>query len=120
MIVGDLKNSIDSLWLRFHTGGVTNSLQVIEHITYLLFIKRLDDLEIAKEKKSRLLGTEIEHPIFNEEQQELRWSKFKNLEVETMFNLVRTRVFDFIKTLGGEDTPFANYMKNAYLSVPTV
>lgn len=119
MIVGDLKNSIDSLWLRFHTGGVTNPIQVIEQITYLLFIKRLDDLEIAKEKKSRLLGTEIEHPIFNEEQQELRWSKFKNLEAETMFKLVRTSVFDFIKTLGGEDTPFANYMKNAYLSVPT-
>ena len=119
MIVGDLKNSIDSLWLRFHTGGVTNPIQVIEQITYLLFIKRLDDLEIAKEKKAHLLGTEIEHPIFNEEQQELRWSKFKNLEAETMFNLVRTRVFDFIKTLGGEDTPFANYMKNAYLSVPT-
>jgi len=121
MIVGELKNSIDSLWLRFHTGGVSNPLQVIEQITYLLFVKRLDDLQIAKEKKAHILGKPIESPIFDntEEQQALRWSKFKNLEAEAMFDLVRTKVFDFIKKLGGKDTAFAKYMKNAYLAIPT-
>jgi type I restriction enzyme M protein len=119
MIVGDMKNSIDNLWLRFHTGGVTNPMDVIKQITYLLFIKRLDDLEIAKEKKAHTLGKPVENPLFGEDQQELRWSRFKNLEAESMFDLVRTKVFDFIKTLGGKDSAFAKYMKNAYLSVPS-
>jgi len=118
MIVGEMKNSIDSLWLRFHTGGVTNPMDVIKQITYLMFIKRLDDLEIAKEKKARTLGKPVENPIFNKGQQELRWSHFKNLEAQAMFDLVRTKVFDFIKTLGGKDSVFSKYMKNAYLSVP--
>ena len=119
MIVGEMKNSIDSLWLRFHTGGVTNPIDVIKQITYLLFIKRLDDLEIAKEKKARTLRKPIENPIFSKDQQELRWSHFKNLEAQVMFDLVRTKVFDFIKTLGGKDSAFTKYMKNAYLAVPT-
>lgn len=119
MIVGEMKNSIDNLWLRFHTGGVTNPMDVIKQITYLFFIKRLDDLEIAKEKKANILNKPIENPIFNKEQQELRWSHFKNLEAQVMFDLVRTKVFDFIKTLGGENSAFAKYMRNAYLAVPS-
>lgn len=119
MIVGEMKSSIDNLWMRFHTGGVTNPMDVIKQITYLLFIKRLDDLETAKEKKAHTLGRPVENPIFGEDQQELRWSNFKNLEAEVMFDLVRTDVFDFIKKLGGKDSAFAKYMKNAYLSVPS-
>lgn len=121
MIVGELKTNIDNLWMRFHTGGVTEPLQVIKQITYLMFIKRLDELHTAKENKVRMLGREIENPIFNstEEQQKLRWSKFKNLDAQTMFELVRTKVFDFIKTLGGNDSTFAKYMQNAYLAIPT-
>lgn len=121
MIVGELKTNIDNLWMRFHTGGVTEPLQVIKQITYLMFIKRLDELQTAKENKARMLGREIENPIFDstEEQQKLRWSKFKNLDAQTMFDLVRTKVFDFIKTLGGDDSTFAKYMQNAYLAIPT-
>ncbi len=119
MIVGEMKNSIDNLWLRFHTGGVSNPMEVIKQITYLLFIKRLDDLEIAKEKKANITGKPIADPIFDEAEQELRWSNFKNLEAGTMFDLVRTKVFDFMKTLGSEDSAFAKYMKNAYLAIPT-
>lgn len=119
MIVGEMKNSIDNLWLRFHTGGVTNPMDVIKQITYLFFIKRLDDLEIAKEKKANTLKKPIENPLFRREEQELRWSHFKNLEAQVMFDLVRTKVFDFIKTLGGENSAFAKYMKNAYLAIPS-
>ncbi|MGL4291993.1 MAG: type I restriction-modification system subunit M [Bacteroidales bacterium] len=120
MIVGEMKTSIDNLWMRFHTGGVTNPIDVIKQITYLMFIKRLDELQTKKEKKARLLGKAIDSPIFDEspEQQELRWSHFKNLDAQSMFDLVRTRVFDFIKTLGGADTTFARYMQNAYLAIP--
>jgi type I restriction enzyme M protein len=119
MIVGEMKSSIDNLWLRFHTGGVSNPMEVIKQITYLLFIKRLDDLEIAKEKRANITGNPVVDPIFDETEQELRWSKFKNLEAGAMFELVRTDVFDFIKTLGGKDSAFAKYMKNAYLAIPT-
>jgi type I restriction enzyme M protein len=119
MIVGEMKSSIDNLWLRFHTGGVSNPMEVIKQITYLLFIKRLDDLEIAKEKKANITGKPIADPIFDESEQELRWSNFKNLEAGVMFDLVRTKVFDFMKTLGGKDSAFAKYMKNAYLAIPT-
>lgn len=119
MIVGEMKSSIDNLWLRFHTGGVTNPIDVIKQITFLLFIKRLDDLEIAKEKKAHTLGKPIENPIFAPDKQVLRWSNFKNLEAQAMFDIVRTDVFDFIKTLGGKDSAFAKYMRNAYLSVPS-
>ena len=119
MIVGEMKNSIDNLWLRFHTGGVTNPIDVIKQITYLLFIKRLDDLEITKEQKANITGKPIETPLFADNQQVLRWSRFKNLEAEAMFELVQTKVFDFIKKLGGKDSAFAKYMKNAYLAVPS-
>lgn len=94
-------------------------MEVIKQITYLLFIKRLDDLEIAKEKKANITCKPIADPIFNESEQELRWSNFKNLEAGVMFDLVRTKVFDFMKTLGGEDSAFAKYMRNAYLAIPT-
>lgn len=100
MITGELRNSIDKLWNRFHVGGVANPLQVIEQITYLLFIKRLDELEIAKESKARTLRKKVENPVFTAKQQELRWSNFKNLEAGEMFELVRTKVFDFIKRIG--------------------
>lgn len=76
-------------------------------------------MEIAKEKKANTLKKPIENPIFRREEQELRWSHFKNLEAQVMFDLVRTKVFDFIKTLGGENSAFAKYMRNAYLAVPS-
>lgn len=121
MIVGEMKTSIDNLWMRFHTGGVTNPMDVIKQITYLMFIKRLDEMQTAKEKKALRLNQPIEAPIFDQsdEQQELRWSRFKNLDAQSMFDLVRTRVFDFIKELGGKDTTFTRYMQNAYLAIPT-
>ena len=120
MIVGELKAKIDSLWDRFHSGGVSNPLEVIKQITYMLFIKRLDELQTAKENKARILKRPIESPIFDEtaEQQALRWGNFKNLEAQEMFDLVRIRVFDFIKVLGEKDSTFGKYMKNAYLAIP--
>ncbi len=120
MIVGEIKSKIDTLWDRFHSGGVSNPLEVIKQITYMLFIKRLDELHTAKESKARILKSAIESPIFDdtEDQQKLRWSNFKDLEAEEMFKLVRTDVFDFIKALGNEDSTFGKYMKNAYLAIP--
>lgn len=69
MIVGELKTKIDSLWDRFHSGGVSNPLDVIKQITYMLFIKRLDELHTAKERKAMMLGGAIESPIFDESEE---------------------------------------------------
>ena len=120
MIVGELKTKIDSLWDRFHSGGVSNPLDVIKQITYMLFIKRLDELHTAKERKAMMLGGVIESPIFDDSdrQQSFRWRNFKDLEAEEMFNLVRGDVFDFIKNIGKKDSTFGKYMKNAYLGIP--
>ena len=78
MITGELRSQVDRLWDAFWAGGISNPLEVIEQITYLLFIKRLDELHTAQEAKANRLKKPIENPIFNTKQQELRWSRFKN------------------------------------------
>lgn len=72
MITGELKSQVDRLWDAFWAGGIANPLEVIEQITYLLFIKRLDDLHTAQEKKATRLKRSIERPIFSSEQQTFR------------------------------------------------
>ncbi|MDJ0561682.1 MAG: type I restriction-modification system subunit M N-terminal domain-containing protein, partial [Microcystis sp. M53599_WE4] len=101
MITGELKSKIDKLWTTFWNNGISNPLSVIEQISYLLFIKRLDDLELAKERKSQRLGENLENPTFTPSQQHIRWSRFKNLDdAETMLQIVRDEAFPFIKDLG--------------------
>ncbi len=119
MITGDLKSQIDAVWNAFWTGGISNPLEVIEQITYLLFIKRLDELYTAEEKKANRLGRPIEHKIFKKDEQQLRWSRFKNLEAKEMFEIVTTRVFPFIKELRGEESSYARHMKDARFTIPT-
>ncbi len=77
MITGELKSQIDAVWNAFWTGGISNPLEVIEQITYLLFIKRLDELHTAEEKKANRLGRPIENAIFEKDEQQLRWSRFQ-------------------------------------------
>ena len=78
IITGELKNKIDKIWEIFWTGGITNPLSVIEQFTYLIFIKLLDDKQLRAERDAILLGIEPKK-FFNEEQQNLRWSNFKEL-----------------------------------------
>jgi len=95
MITGEIKNKIDQLWNTFWSGGVSNPLSVIEQITYLLFAKRLDDIQTAKEAQAHLLGEDIDDPVFEKDQENLRWSRFKDFEPERKFNLFRDEVFPF-------------------------
>jgi HsdM N-terminal domain len=75
------------------------TLSAIEQISYLLFIKRLDDLELLKERKAQRLGQVIENPVFSGEQQRIRWSYFKNLtDAEEMLRIVREKLFPLLKT----------------------
>lgn len=116
MITGELKSKVDRLWTTFWNNGISNPLSVIEQISYLLFIKRLDDLEQAKERKAQRLGRPVSEPIFSVEQQRCRWSYFKNLtDSEEMLRIVRDEAFGFIKSLGqgkGESA-YVRHMKDA-------
>ncbi|MED0679088.1 class I SAM-dependent DNA methyltransferase [Aneurinibacillus thermoaerophilus] len=119
MITGELKNKVDKIWETFWTGGITNPLTVIEQFTYLLFIKGLDEVEAKNEQEAGLLGIDFE-PIFPEDKQHLRWSKFKNLEATQMYEIVSKEVFSFIKNLhGNKDSAYAKYMNDAIFMIPT-
>lgn len=106
MLTGEKRSQIDKIWNAFWTGGVSNPLTVIEQITYLLFIKRLDELQTAREKKATLLQKPLENPIYTEEQAELRWSRFKDREPEDLFNhfIQPEGVFNFMKNLGQDNS----------------
>ena len=121
MLTSELRNDIDKIWDTFWTGGLSNPLTVIEQITYLLFIKRLDEEQQRMEKQSQLLGTPIEKAIYNKKQKELRWHSFKDLEPETMFGLFRKEngVFDFMRNYGEKDSAFGKFMKGAVFMIPT-
>ena len=119
MITGELRSKVDKIWETFWTGGITNPLEVIEQFTYLLFIKGLDDKEIVKENDALLLGIDFDR-TFQENKQNLRWSKFKNFEAETMYDVVANEVFPFIKSLHtNKDSAYAKYMGDAIFKIPT-
>lgn len=119
MITGEIKNKVDKIWETFWTGGVTNPLSVIEQITYLLFIRGLDEVENRKEKEAVLLGVPHKR-VFPEDKQHIRWSKFKNAEAEKMYQIVSQEVFPFIKNLHGDkDSAYATYMSDAIFIIPT-
>lgn len=120
MIVGTVKSQVDRIWDAFWAGGISNPMEVIEQMTYLLFIKRLDELHTAREKKANRLKREIEDPIFNSKQQKLRWSVFRQMgDAAAMYDQVANKVFPFIKTLGDENSTYAGHMKDARFTIPT-
>lgn len=116
MVTGSFKNKIDRIWEVFWTGGITNPLTVIEQITYLLFLKGLEDTQARREKEAELFGGALQNPIYSNETKHLRWSYFKELEAEQMFELFTAPdgVFNFIKNLHGDnESSFSRYMKDA-------
>lgn len=121
MITGELRSKIDKVWEAFWTGGLSNPITVIEQMTYLLFIRRLDELHTQREQKAIFLKKTIEAPIFNEQQEELRWSRFKNTDPEIMYRLFTKEngVFDLMKTMGEQGTAFTKFMKGATFMIPT-
>ena len=115
----ELRNKIDRIWEYFWTGGITNPLSVIEQITYLLFIKGLDDIEIKKEKDEIFLEIKMQK-TFDEKHQNCRWSVFKDYEAGKMFKNMQEEVFPFIKSLGkSKESSYAKYMQDAIFLIPT-
>ena len=124
MITGELKSKVDRIWDTMWSSGISNPLSVIEQLTYLLFIKRLDELHTLKESKAARTGNAIEDPIFGEGQEHLRWSRFKETAPEKMFATVKDEVFPFIKSLGerngeGEEaSTYTHHMRHALFQFP--
>ena len=90
MITGEIKNRIDGIWDAFWTGGITNSITILEQMTYLFFMKMLDDAQLKKEATASVFGVEISDPVFGKDMwhnpdtdkdvpyETLRWNIFKN------------------------------------------
>ena len=132
MLSGEIKSKIDRLWNNFWSGGISNPLTVIEQISYLLFIKRLDDIDNAKAKRAnrmevpytslfkdlndKLIADNKSTYDFNYEL--LKWSEFQHLDVNEMFDVVSQKVFPAIKMLGGTDSSFTAEMKDAVFMIP--
>lgn len=113
------KSQIDKLWETFWSNGISNPLTVIEQISYLFFIKELDEKHTREERKANRLNRPIENPVFDKtpKQQNMRWSKFKDFAPSEMYKVVQEDVFPFIKNMGGEN--FAKYMKDAVFMIPS-
>jgi type I restriction enzyme M protein len=126
MLTGELRNQIDGIWNDFWSGGLANPLQVIEQITYLIFIKRLDDMQQVEELKSTTLGEPLERRIFPKGKDDrgvpyenMRWSKFKNFEPREMFRIVDEHIFPFIRALNGAGSAYAQHMRDARFQIPS-
>ena len=131
----ELKSKIDQLWNKFWSGGISNPLTAIEQITYLLFMKRLDELDQKRQADaewtgenyiSKFTGTWIppeyrsqpEPEKFAIDKRSLRWSEFKRMQAEDMLQHVQSKVFPFLKDLNGAESNFTHHMKNAVFIIP--
>ena len=128
MLTGELRNKIDRLWEIFWTGGITNPLDVVEQMTYLMFIHDLDEADNLRARESAMLG--LPHTsIFSGEVQigerkvsgeQLKWSRFHDFPAGQMYSVVQEFVFPFIKNLHADkDSAYAKYMGDAIFKVPT-
>ena len=126
MITGAIKSQIDQIWNAFWSGGISNPLEVIEQITYLLFLRRLDDLHTLEENKAARLKEPMARRVFpagkdprKRPYDDLRWSRFKHFAPAEMYTVVGEHVFPFLRTLGGDDSTYAHHMKDARFTIPT-
>jgi len=130
MLTGPIRSQVDAIWNAFWSGGISNPLEVIEQITYLLFLRRLDDLHTLEENKSTRLKKPMERRVFPEGNdgigkdggrpyEDLRWSRFKHFAPGDMYAVVGEHVFPFLRTLGGDGSTYAHHMKDARFTIPT-
>lgn len=143
MITGAIKNKIDKIWTDIWAGGLTNPLTVIEQLTYLMFIRSLDETEQDSERMENLTGKPCKKIFLQTPTgQSMRWSKFKNQAPQEIYNIIANRVFPAVKNMkngvlpdideqgrithqadfssdNGQDTAFARFMKDAMFLIPT-
>ncbi len=112
-----MKSKVDRVWDAFWSGGISNPIEVIEQITYLLFIRRLDDLNTLAERKARVTGKR-DGILFGPDQQALRWKNLKDDEPGVMFDTIRDDAFPFLRDLGGDGSTYSEHMKDARFTIP--
>lgn len=119
VITGELKNKVDRVWDAFWSGGISNPLEVIEQITYLLFMRRLEQAQLNYENQMNRLGRATVPPVFTDDELDLRWSNIAaQEEAQVAFDLVSSGVFPFLRRLGG-DSSYTLHMKDARFTIPT-
>ncbi len=137
-----LKILIDKLWDKFWSGGISNPLTAIEQITYLIFMKRIDELDLKRKADAEWTGEEYkslfdgvfpepteeekekiangeEDKVIRIKKEQLRWSEFSHLKAEEMLDLISQFVFPFLKELNGKNSHFTKHMKNAVFIIPS-
>ena len=124
MLTGDIRNQIDRIWDAFWSGGIANPVDVIEQITYLLFLKRLDEIQELEERKAARLGTPLARRIFPEGKdpkggpyEDFRWKRLKNASASEMYTRFADHIFPWLRTMG-DGTTYANYMRDARFTIP--
>jgi type I restriction enzyme M protein len=128
MLTSEIRSQIDQIWNAFWSGGISNPLEVIEQITYLLFIKRLDDLHTLEEAKATRFKQPMTRRIFPKGKddhrkprsyEDFRWSRFKHFPPAEMYQVVSEHIFPFLRKLGGDKSTYAHHMKDARFTIPT-
>lgn len=128
MLTGEIRSQVDAIWNAFWSGGISNPLEVMEQITYLLFLRRLDDMQTLEENKASRTGKPLERNLFPEGKDtigngrsydSMRWKKFKNEAPSEMFTLVGEHIFPFMRSMGGDGSTYAHHMKDARFTIPT-
>jgi type I restriction enzyme M protein len=116
MLNASIGSRVDALWDKFWSGGIANPLTAIEQISYLLFMRRMDEIDRKKQEDAEFLDQPYES--IYAENEDNRWSQFRHLPADEMLVHVRDKVFPFLKALGNEDMPFARSMHDAIFIIP--
>ena len=117
MLDQELKSKINKLWDKFWSGGISNPLTAIEQISYLLFIKRLEDEDILRQQNAKL--TKEKYISVFEGNNDCKWSVWTEYSSDKILEHVRSKVFPFLKMLGSEDSLYTQYMQDAVFVIPT-
>jgi type I restriction enzyme M protein len=118
MLDPQLRSKIDLLWDKFWSGGISNPLQAIEQMSYLIFMKRLEDEDVAREQNAKLVRRKYDSVFKGNE--DCKWSKWTQMSAEAMFEYVRDHVFPFLRELNsGNKSIYSKYMKDSAFTIPT-
>ena len=126
MLTGEIKSQVDRVWMAIYTGGISNPLEVVEQLTYLLFLRRLDEMQTLEENKAARLKKPVDRNIFPDgldakgrSYADMRWSRLKNFEAQEMFVVVSEHAFPFLRELGGDGSTYSKHMQGARFTIPT-
>ena len=117
MLDQELKSKVNLLWDKFWSGGISDPLVAIKQITYLIYMRQLEDEDVKKKQEAQLTGKKFNSIFVG--YNDCRWSSWKGLPADQILEHVRDKVFPFLRNLGDEDSPYSKYMKHESLQIPT-